>query len=466
MLSLVILQRDLRLQDNPALLAAVKRGLPVLIVYIYSEEKVIGAASKWWLHHSLHSLSLDLAEKGSFLCIQRGDRLKTMTSLLLSHPISKVYWNHVREPESEIQERQLKKILDDAGCKYESFESNYLFPYLQTSQQTPYQVFTPFWKACLKEGNPRIPFAAPKQIPSLKKPVSSCSLKELELLPSISWDSEFLMHWAPGEKGAHRAFSSFKRKTAADYDGARDFPGIPGTSKLSAHLHFGEISPYQIWHGMKGSSLHSDGYLRQLVWREFAASLLHFFPNTPHKALHPKWDHFPWSKNSSFLKKWQKGLTGYPIVDAGMRELLRTGWMHNRVRMIVGSFLVKDLQIDWREGAKWFWDTLVDADLANNTLGWQWVAGCGADAAPYFRIFNPVLQAKKFDPEGVYIRKYLPELQKLSNRWIHAPWLAPKQALEEASVVLGKNYPEPMVDHSFQREEALKKYKEFQKNAI
>jgi deoxyribodipyrimidine photo-lyase len=280
---------------------------------------------------------------------------------------------------------------------------------------------------------------------------------DLKLLPQIHWDKAFYSHWQPGEEGAWKRLRLFKQKIVGHYHKGRDFPAEDMTSRLSPHLHFGEITPRQIWYELiksKGAS----HFLREIGWREFAHHLLYFFPKTPLHPLREAFEDFPWKNNRKLLQLWQKGKTGVPIVDAGMRQLWEMGWMHNRVRMIVGSYLVKDLMIPWQEGARWFWDTLVDADLGNNTLGWQWVGGCGADAAPYFRIFNPILQGQRFDPEGDYVRRFVPELKKLPTKWIHQPHLAPEEVLRAAGIVLGKNYPSPIVDHDEARKTALKLY--------
>jgi deoxyribodipyrimidine photo-lyase len=325
----------------------------------------------------------------------------------------------------------------------------------------PFQVFTPFWKNCLAKPDPAEPLPAPARIPAPDKWPDSLPLAALELEPRIDWAAGMRAAWTPGEAGAQDRLAHFFSGAAERYGAARDIPGIEGTSRLSPHLHFGEISPRQVWHAARLSGIagwRESRYLAEVGWREFAHHLLYHFPRTPVEPLRPEFARFPWRENDEALKAWQRGLTGYPVVDAGMRELWATGWMHNRVRMIVASFLVKDLLISWTEGAWWFWDTLVDADLAQNTLGWQWTAGCGADAAPYFRVFNPSGQGEKFDADGSYVRRWCPELARVPQEWLHRPWEAPAAVLAAAGVVLGRNYPKPIVDHAAARDFALKAF--------
>lgn len=409
-MTIVWFRLDLRLADNPALAAAAKRG-PVLPVYIWAPEEEgawpPGAASRWWLHHSLKSLAADLGG----LVIRRGPSLDALRQLVKETGATAVFWNRRYEPALIARDTKVKQALIADGLKVESFNSALLF---EPWELKPYKVFTPFWKACLK-----LPVSKPLRAAKLKvAKAKSLRLEQLKLLPKLDWAADF--PWQPGEAGARRQLRRFK---PTGYRKKRDFPAIAGTSRLSPHLHFGEISPRQVW---KAGNV---DFRRQLVWREFAHHLLYHFPHTPEKPLRRDFEKFAWRKNSKALQTWQRGRTGYPLVDAGMRELWTTGWMHNRVRMVVASFLVKDLLIPWQEGARWFWDTLVDADLANNTLGWQWVAGCGADAAPFFRIFNPTTQAEKFDPDEKYIRRWVKESVK------------------------------PIVDHAAARQRALDAYK-------
>ncbi|HVW00096.1 MAG TPA: deoxyribodipyrimidine photo-lyase, partial [Planctomycetaceae bacterium] len=324
-----------------------------------------------------------------------------------------------------------------------------------------YRVFTPYSKACFAHGAPEAPARTPHSWEAPARFPRSDSIDDLELLPRLNWADEFPEHWKPGEAGAHTALRRFLAHID-EYPDERNRPDHAGSSRLSPHLHFGEISPRQIWeavcHACDESPAHpkrGEPFLRELLWREFAHVQLFHEPESPENPLRPEFADFPWRDDRKSLRAWQRGETGFPWIDAGMRQLWRTGWMHNRVRMAAGSFLVKDLLIPWQKGAAWFWDTLVDADLANNTMNWQWVAGCGVDAAPFFRVFNPVLQGQRFDPEGEYVRTWVPELARLPAQWIHQPWKAPTEVLESAGVRLGDNYPEPIVDHDEARQRAL-----------
>lgn len=465
-------RQDLRLADNPAIQAALKLKQPVIPLYIDSSDSSspygrLGAASRWWLHHSLEKLDDELQKRGSRLVIRQGDPRQILPELIAENKVDHVCWNRCYEPQAVARDTALKKHLTDLNVLVSSHNGSLLAePWeIQTKTGSPYQVFTPFSRAVKAHPIPA-PGSTPRAIPASPEFPSSLSLEELRFLPRIPWDKEFYDSWQPGEAGARQELKRFLKQSVRDYKTKRDLPALPGTSRLSPHLHFGEISPRQIWHEVCSSVAEDpaqpefgEPYLRQLIWRDFAHHLLYHFPQTVTKPLRADFEHFPWHEDSQALHAWQRGRTGFPIVDAGMRELWRTGWMHNRVRMIVASFLVKDLLIPWQAGADWFWDTLVDADLANNTLGWQWVAGCGADAAPYFRIFNPITQGKKFDPEGAYIRRWVPELASLPDQFIHAPWEAPKEVLAPAGIQLGSTYPRPLVDHAAARAAALEALK-------
>jgi deoxyribodipyrimidine photo-lyase len=468
-ISIVWLRQDLRLDDNPALQAAIRRGA-ALPVYVWAPETgdrwLPGAASRWWLHHSLERLAASLEHLGSRLVIIRGDPASALALTARETGADSVLWNRCYEPAAVKTEHRVSRVLESAGIRTESFAGSLLFDpdAVRTTQGQPFKVFTPFWRSCLAFPSPPGAVPAPRELPPLDSWPSSLPLRDLELLPRSDWASGFRNAWTPGETGAAAALEAFLAGPAASYASGRNRPDARGTSRLSPHFHFGEISPRRVWHetvqqaspnAKSGENRDTDEFLRQLVWREFACHLLHHSPHTPDFPLRPEFADFPWREDAEALDAWREGRTGYPFVDAGMRELWTTGWMHNRVRMVVASFLIKDLLIDWREGAKWFWDTLVDADLANNTLGWQWVAGCGADAAPFFRIFNPVLQGEKFDPGGAYVRRWVPELLSLPDRWIHRPWEAPGSVIERAGVVLGKTYPRPVVDHASARGRAL-----------
>lgn len=466
--TIVWFRQDLRIEDNPALTEALKLG-PVIPLFIWSQKEEgawpMGAASKWWLHHSLNSLQADLKENGLTLVIRQGNSLECITDIMNITGARRVHWNRRYEPSSIARDTQIKKILSNSGVEANSFNSSLLFePWTICNKQgKPFQVFTPFWKTCLSQAKIECPLPKPSDksvLPnSFHEKLKSESIDSLKLLPKIEWDSGFYQTWQPGVRGAQKLLKAFLKDPILHYHEKRDRPDVKGISMLSPYLHFGELSPRIIWQAVQNTFPNNDTevecYLRQLGWREFAHHLLFHFPFTSDQPLRANFADFEWKTDLKGLKAWHKGLTGYPFVDAGMRQLWTTGWMHNRVRMVVGSFLVKDLRITWLEGAKWFWDTLVDADLANNTLGWQWVGGCGADAAPYFRIFNPITQGEKFDPEGSYVRQWIPELAHLPNKWIHRPWEAPPLLLRQANITLGKTYPYPIVDHDKARVEAL-----------
>lgn len=455
--AIVWFRQDLRLIDNPALTAAAAYG-SIIPLFIWAPDEngewPLGGASKWWLHNSLESLGKDLK-----LIIRKGNPLDVIKQIVKETGAEAVFWNRRYEPYALHADSKVKNSLQDLGIQVETFNGRLLYePWeIANKQQKPFQVFTPFWKSCLAKNQPEKPLPIPA-FRLYSKTIFSEQLTDLQLLPNIPWDSGIKRRWNPGSEEAEKAAAEFIENGLENYAKNRDFPSLAnGVSHLSPYLHFGEISVRSLWHKMNGMK-NAEAFLRQLGWREFAYHLLYHFPTTPQESLKKQFDQFPWKYDKNALKSWQKGKTGYPFVDAGMRELWTTGWMHNRVRLVTGSFLVKDLQIHWLEGEKWFWDTLVDADLANNCLGWQWVAGCGADAAPYFRIFNPITQGEKFDPQGDYVRTWVPELANLPAKWIHRPWEAPSEILREAKVRLGIDYPYPIVDHAKAREEALEAF--------
>jgi len=473
-IALLWFRSDLRLDDNPALTAAVESKSAVVPVFVWCPEEeqawAPGAASRWWLAQSLRDLDARLRAAGSRLILARGPSLPTLLRLAEESGANAVYWNRRYEPASIARDEASKRALTDRGIAAHSFNASLLFePWTITkSDGTPYQVFSAFYRACLARRRPADPLAAPRSLPAPQAWPLGLGIDALALEPASDWTAGLRAAWTPGEAGAADQLTRFLDGPGAEtYEHERDRPDHDGTSRLSPHFHFGEIGPRRLWHAAgerieatTDAQLHrsTDAWLRQLVWREFAYHLLYWFPHTTNAPLRREFATLPWADDAAHLRAWQRGLTGYPIVDAGMRQLWATGWMHNRVRMIVASFLVKDLLLPWQQGSRWFWDTLVDADLANNTLGWQWTAGCGADAAPFFRVFNPVLQGRKFDPDGVYVRRWVPELAHLGRKWIHEPWRAPQIELDAAGVTLGAGYPRPIVAHDSARRAALTAY--------
>lgn len=451
---IVWFRNDLRLADNQALSHAAAMG-PILPVYIHGEEEgewPLGGASKVYLHDSLLSLKKDLPS----LVIRKGKALEVLLALIEETGAKSVYWGRKYEPYSIKRDTQVKESLKAKGIQAQSFNHSLLLePWnLMNKTGTPYTVFTPFYKSALKEIEYREVLPIP-HCEFFKKSLSSLEVDDLLLLPKIHWDRSIRDYWKAGEREASNRLAFFCQTALSTYAETRDFPSLEaGVSHLSPALHFGEVSPRTIWN-QASRVPNAEPFLRQLIWRDFAHYLLYHFPKTDLQPLKKQYAAFPWIYDDAKLMAWKKGLTGYPFIDAGMRELWATGWMHNRVRMAVASFLVKDLLLPWQSGARYFWDTLVDADLANNTFGWQWSAGCGADAAPFFRIFHPTLQGQKFDASGNYIRKWVPELRGLPTEWIHAPHEAPALELARAGIILGKSYPYPIVDHKKARDKAL-----------
>ena len=460
-------RQDLRLSDNPALDSAAQYEtlIPIYILdEVNSGEFKMGAASKWWLHQSLTKLNESLDGK---LLVYQGNPHEILNKLIEEQEVSYVTWNRCYEPWRIDRDKEVKRNFEDKNVAVESFSASLLWEPWTISKDdgTPYRVFTPFYKkGCLNSEEPRLPAGKVDLSNLYSEDLSSDSITDLNLLPTIKWYKSFEEEWNPGEIGAEQNLNSFLDSGLLNYKEGRNFPSQEFVSRLSPHLHFGEISPNEVWYraktkeGISGIEKSLAHFHSELGWREFSYYLLYHFPDLPNKNFQEKFDIFPWQENEEFLALWQKGNTGYPIVDAGMRELWQTGYMHNRLRMIVGSFLVKNLLIDWRFGERWFWDCLVDADLASNSASWQWVAGSGADAAPYFRIFNPITQGLKFDPEGEYTKKYVPELRDLPNKYLFSPWEAPENILADAGIELGKNYPKPMVDLKLSRETALEAF--------
>jgi deoxyribodipyrimidine photo-lyase len=462
---IVWFRRNLRLADNAPLDAAARSGQPVICVYIHDGEP-LGGASKWWLHHSLVRLRQNLETIGAPLIIRRADPVDELGRLAATTGATLLCYSRRCEPDARAVEARLERALGDS-LEIRACDDELLLPpqSLATKTGRPYRVFTPFWRAATAAVEPPpIPRPAPKRLSVPDFSLQTLAVDDLDLLPRApDWSHGLRESWTPGENGALARLERVV-SNAPDYDNLRDRPDLDGTSRLSPALHFGELGPRQVWHALRPAMRtpeehHGvDALVRQLYWREFSHYLLYHFPTLPNKPLRPEFESFPWIEDEALLDAWQRGRTGYPIIDAGMRQLWLSGWMHNRVRMIVASFLVKNLLVPWQHGAAWFLDTLVDADLANNSAGWQWVAGCGADAAPYFRIFNPVLQGKKFDPQGHYVRHWLPELAGLPDEHVHEPWLADGLTLELAGLKPGVDYPLPIVDLKPSRERALAAY--------
>ena len=464
-------QKDLRLTDNPALYKATTLGR-VLPLYILDDSHPgrdkIGDASRVWLHHSLNSLNDSLDQS---LAVFQGDPIDILSSLIDRYAITDVCWNIQYEPWCQKRDLKIIKCLENKNIKIHLFNSSLLWnpDSIKKKDGTPYKVFTPFYRrGCMNSSMPENPLPTVKFTRNLIKCKSHQGIESLNLIPSPRWDKMMMNNWSVGEVRAKRLLSTFLKETICHYKTGRDLPAQLYTSRLSPYIHFGELSIRQIWHAAQQlpQDTHTDCFLSQLGWREFSYNLLRHNPDLPFKNLKSKFDSFPWSNNQDHLNAWQRGQTGIPMVDAGMRELWQTGYMHNRLRMIVGSFLVKNLRIDWRKGERWFWDCLVDADLANNSAGWQWIAGCGTDASPYFRIFNPVTQGKKFDPEGQYIRRFVPELKTIPLKYLFSPWEAPKSILDPLGIRLGENYPKPIVDLKQSRLEALEAFSSLKQHVI
>ena len=463
MTTIVWFREDLRLTDNPALSAAAERGA-LLPVYIQTEDgtRSLGGATRWWLHHSLQALRADLG----YLSLHRGDPGSILVSLARQTGATAIHWNRRYAPEAIAQDTAVKKHLAEVGLEVRSFNGALLNePWeIATGSGSPYKVFTPYWKAARNR-----PVSDPLLTPTitlLQLPDDNGRLSDWELTPTTpNWAQSWPNYWQPGEAGAQARLAAFLDEDLNNYSQERDRPDLPSTSRLSPHLHFGEISPRQVHAAVNFQPFQdpmlvsgAEKFMSELGWREFSHHLLYHFPAMTTENWRPAFEAYPWRDSQQDLDAWRRGQTGYPFVDAGLRELWQTGFMHNRARMIVASFLVKHLRIHWRDGEAWFWDTLVDADIANNAAGWQWVAGSGADAAPYFRIFNPIVQGQKFDPNGAYVRRWCPELAELDTRFIHAPWEASPMELSAAGIILGKSYPYPIVDHREARAAALEGY--------
>jgi deoxyribodipyrimidine photo-lyase len=454
-------RQDLRLHDHAPLAAAAAEGAPVVPVYVFDESGWgFGGASRWWLHHSLHVLAAALRKRGAPLILRRGNPTQIIPALAAELGATTVHAGIAHEPAWRAHDAAVRAALEKQGGSLNLHRVATLIDpeKIRTRTGTVYGMYTPFARAVEEAGDPPDPVPAPTRLKAPAKPPHSDTLEDWALLPKKpDWAGGLRATWHPGEEAAMARLTKFLDTGVASYATGRNLPGEDGTSMLSPHLHFGEISPNTVWHAsrQRGGGADRQTFLRELIWRDFSAYLLWHHPTLPEKPLRPAFAKLPWRRDSTSLRAWQKGRTGVPIVDAGMRQLWQTGWMHNRVRMITASFLVKHLLLSWQEGEAWFWDTLVDADLASNAASWQWVTGCGIDSQPYFRVFNPVTQGEKFDPDGGYVRRFVPELARLPNKHLHAPWLAPPLLLAEAGVRLGTTYPTPLVDLAEGRQRAL-----------
>lgn len=475
--AIVWLRQDLRLADNPALHAAHQSKRQLVLLYVLDDETPghwrLGGASRWWLHKSLEALGADISKRGGALVLRKGTAEAVLPKLIKELGADAVYWNRCYEPYAIKRDTALKEKLTSAGVEVHSFNGALLFePWtVKTKTGEAYKVFTPFWRACLQAGVGRALLPAPKKINGGGE-VKSDGLAKWGLLPSKpNWATGFEPEWTPGEAGARAALKTLIEDRLQEYPEARDQLGVAGTSRLSPHLHFGEISPAQIAAAIESAADENtalrrgaDKFMTEIGWREFSTHLLFHWPTLPEQNWRDQLDTFQWRDDNEALEAWRRGRTGYPVVDAAMRELWVTGYMHNRARMIAASFLIKHLLIDWRRGEDWFWDTLLDADLANNAASWQWVAGSGADASPYFRIFNPVTQGERYDTDGAYVRRWVPEVAKLPDDVLHKPWEADTVTLRAAGVELGRTYPAPIVDHAAARARALETYKNTSSN--
>ncbi|PIW26744.1 MAG: deoxyribodipyrimidine photolyase [Rhodospirillales bacterium CG15_BIG_FIL_POST_REV_8_21_14_020_66_15] len=471
---IVWFRRDLRLADNPAVARAAAAGGPVIPLFILDEgrpgPRPPGAASRWWLHHSLKSLAADLENLGARLILRRGAASKVLDALIAETGAGAVLWNRCHDKGSTERDAAIARDLQARGIRTECLDASLLFDprEIRTKAGGWFKVYSPFWDACGAAGDPPPPVPAPDTLAAPAVRPGSDALDDLTLTPrSPDWAAGFSDLWTPGAAGAAARLARFLDGPVADYADRRDFPGMPAISGLSPHLAWGDIGPRQVRHAVMERAAAGEGrekFLKELAWREFAHHVMFHFPDLTDTPMDAKFRAFPWEPDDRLLTAWQRGRTGYPIVDAGMRELWATGTMHNRVRMVAASFLVKHLLQPWQAGEAWFWDTLLDADPASNPFNWQWVAGCGADAAPYFRIFNPVLQGGKFDGDGTYVRRWVSEVAALPKKYLHAPWTAPQDVLVDAGVTLGRDYPEPVVEHKWARDRALAAFKSLRRD--
>jgi len=467
------LRNDLRLHDQPALAAACATGAPVIPLYILDDDTperwTFGSASRWWLHGSLASLDVSLRKRGSRLVLARGPALNVLADMARETGAGALYWSRGYEPWAIKMERALHRALESSGVRCRRFSGHLLFEPEDIRNQNgePFRLFTPYYKACRAAEQTHYPASAPAQLPAVPDEVESDRLDSWGLLPAkADWAGCIAAIWTPGEEGARTRLKAFAAETLDSYEPKGDLPAMEGTSRLSPHLHFGEISPREVWSAIikaadasRGKSdASAESFLRKLVWREFSHHLLFHLPHMATSPIRHEFSKFAWREGDEALQAWKEGRTGYPVIDAGMRELTATGWMHDKVRVIVASFLVKHLLISWQQGAAWFWDRLVDADLASNSANWQRIAGCGAEAEAYRRILNPVIHGRKFDVEGNYVKAWVPELAKLPKSRIHEPWKAGKNTLAKAGITLGETYPERIVELSEGRMRALEAF--------
>lgn len=467
---IVWFRADLRIGDNLALLAAQNLSAPIICVYILDASSVYrarGAAQNWWLHNSLVQLNSALNGLGTRLILCRGNTEAEIARICSETNASAIFWNRRYDPAAHEIDIRIKRDLRAKDMTVETFDGQLLHEptRIKTGGGTAFKVYTPFWRAFMSSGDPRPPLPAPVKLIDGSAGLTGERLEDWRLQPDHpNWAVGINAEWTPGELGAQERLATFMNGAVDGYAENRNLPFQFGTSKLSPHLAMGEITPFQIWEAANKTAnippADLEVFRKEIVWREFAHHLLFHFPKLSGENFNASFDNFEWGPvDAKFLRAWQNGSTGYPIVDAGMRQLRQIGWMHNRVRMITASFLIKHLMIDWRTGEKWFWDTLVDACPANNPAGWQWVAGSGADASPYYRIFNPIIQGEKFDADGKYVRQYIPELKNLPSKFIHKPWEAPLSVLKTAGITLGEHYPRPIVDHSTARDRAMNAFK-------
>ena len=469
--AIVWIREDFRIEYNEALATATQNHEYVNALYIYNPKNFDKKreAQKWWLSKSLENLSIDLKKLNITLEVQLGDELEVLSILKKKDDVT-VYWSKVYEPDVINKGKKIRDLFIKNEIQYKYFKGNILVEFQEMTKDdgTPYKVFTPFWKKTEQHYISKAPSKLIRVKSKIKKiNIFKNSISIKEILPKKNWYKKFEKYWDPSEKEAKKYLQELINNRIEDYGDARDIPGVNGTSKLSPFLKFGQIHVETIWKKCQDIKVKKIGYrkyINELGWREFSHSLINYFPQMLKGNLRKDFDNFPWVKNDKFLKAWKAGMTGYPIVDAGMRELYETGWMHNRVRMIVASFLVKHLRIHWMEGEKHFKNCLVDYNEASNIAQWQWVAGCGADAAPYFRIFNPILQGEKFDKDGIYTKKWVPELKNIPNKFLYKPWELETKYQEQIKVVVGINYPKPIVDHVQARNAALDAFKTIKKN--